>query len=125
MSGPSNVLGDPLELCCTDPMTGFYRNGMCTTGPHDHGLHTVCVKGTGEILEFSRSRGNDLSTPAPHFDFPGLIEGDKWCLCVSRWKEALDHGVAPQVYLKATHISALEYVDLEDLQAHAVQDEAS
>ena len=125
MSGPSNVLGDPLELCCTDPMTGFYRNGMCTTGPYDHGLHTVCVKVTGEFLEFSRSRGNDLSTPAPHFDFPGLIEGDKWCLCVSRWKEALDHGIAPQVYLKATHISALEYVDLEDLQAHAVEDEAS
>ena len=76
------------------------------------------------FLEFSRSRGNDLSTPAPYFDFPGLVEGDKWCLCVTRWKEALDHGVAPQVYLKATHISALEYVDLEDLQSHAAEDES-
>ena len=123
MSGPSNVLGDQLELCCTDPMTGFYRNGMCTTGPHDHGLHTVCIKATVEFLEFSRMCGNDLSTPAPQFDFPGLVEGDKWCLCVTRWKEALDQGMAPQVYLKATHISALEYVDLEDLQAHAAEDE--
>ena len=123
MSGPSNVLGDQLELCCTDPMTGFYRNGMCTTGPHDHGLHTVCIKATVEFLEFSRMCGNDLSTPAPQFDFPGLVEGDQWCLCVTRWKEALDQGMAPQVYLKATHISALEYVDLEDLQAHAAEDE--
>ena len=124
MSGPSNVLGEKLELCCSDPMTGFYRNGMCATGPDDHGLHTVCVRVTAVFLEFSRSRGNDLSTPAPHFDFPGLVEGDKWCLCVTRWKEALDHGVAPQVYLKATHLSALEYVDLEDLQSHAAEDES-
>ena len=124
MSGPSNVLGEKLELCCSDPMTGFYRNAMCAAGPDDHGLHTVCVKVTAVFLEFSRSRGNDLSTPAPHFDFPGLVEGDKWCLCVTRWKEALDHGVAPQVYLKATHISALEYVDLEDLQSHAAEDES-
>ena len=124
MSGPSNVLGGSLEVCCTDPMTGFYRNGMCTTGPHDHGLHTVCIHATEEFLEFSRMCGNDLSTPAPHFDFPGLVEGDMWCLCVTRWKEALDHGMAPKVYLKATHISALEYVDLEDLQAHAADDEA-
>ena len=124
MSGPSNVLGKKLELCCSDPMTGFYRNGMCDTGTDDHGLHTVCVRVTAVFLEFSRSRGNDLSTPAPHFDFPGLVEGDKWCLCVTRWKEALDHGVAPQVYLKATHLSALEYVDLEDLQSHAAEDES-
>ena len=124
MSGPSNVLGEMLELCCSDPMTGFYRNGMCATGPDDHGLHTVCVRVTDVFLEFSRSRGNDLSTPAPQFEFPGLVEGDKWCLCVTRWKEALDHGVAPQVYLKATHISTLEYVDLEDLQSHAAEDES-
>ena len=117
-------MGEKLELCCSDPMTGFYRNGMCATGPDDHGLHTVCVRVTAVFLEFSRSRGNDLSTPAPHFDFPGLVEGDKWCLCVTRWKEALDHGVAPQVYLKATHLSALEYVDLEDLQSHAAEDES-
>ena len=124
MSGPSNVLGEKLELCCSDPMTGFYRNGMCAIGPDDHGLHTVCVRVTDVFLEFSRSRGNDLSTPAPQFEFPGLVEGDKWCLCVTRWKEALDHGVAPQVYLKATHISTLEYVDLEDLQSHAAEDES-
>ena len=123
MSGPSNVLGEKLELCCSDPMTGFYRNGMCATGPGDHGLHTVCVRVTAVFLEFSRSRGNDLSTPAPHFDFPGLVEGDKWCLCVTRWKEALDHGMAPQVYIEATHVSALEFVDLKDLQAHAVEEE--
>jgi len=121
MSGPSNVLGEELELCCSDPMTGFYRNGMCTTGPHDHGLHTVCIHATKDFLEFSRARGNDLSTPAPQYDFPGLEEGDKWCLCVTRWKEALDHGMAPKVYLKATHISALEFVDLKDLQAHAAE----
>ena len=123
MSGPSNVLGEELELCCRDPMTGFYRNGMCTTGPHDHGLHTVCIHAADDFLEFSRARGNDLSTPAPQYDFPGLEEGDKWCLCVTRWKEALDHGMAPKVYLKATHISALEFVDLEDLQAHAAEHE--
>ena len=117
-------MGGSLGVCCTDPMTGFYRNGMCTTGPHDHGQHTVCIHATEEFLEFSRMCGKDLSTPAPHFDFPGLVEGDKWCLCVTRWKEALDHGMAPKVYLKATHISALEYVDLEDLQAHAADDEA-
>ena len=113
-----------MQICCTDPMTGFYRNGMCSTGPGDHGLHVVCVRLTNEFLEFSRMCGNNLSTPAPHFDFPGLVEGDKWCLCVTRWKEALDHGMAPKVYLKATHISALEYEDLEDLQAHAADDEA-
>ena len=121
MSGPSNVLGEELELCCSDPMTGFYRNGMCTTGPHDHGLHTVCIHATKDFLAFSRAQGNDLSTPAPQYDFPGLEEGDKWCLCVTRWKEALDHGMAPKVYLKATHISALEFVDLKDLQAHAAE----
>ena len=97
---------------------------MCTTGPGDHGLHTVCIRSTEEFLEFSRSRGNDLSTPVPEFEFPGLEEGDKWCLCVTRWKEALDHGMAPQVYIEATHVSALEFVDLEDLQAHAVEEEA-
>ena len=123
MSGPSNVLGGELEVCRTDPMTGFYRTGMCTTGPGDHGLHTVCIRATEEFLKFSHSRGNDLSTPVPEFDFPGLEEGDKWCLCVTRWKEALDHGMAPQVYIKATHVSALEFVDLEDLQAHAVEEE--
>ena len=97
VSGPSNVLGGELQICCTDPMTGFYRNGMCSTGPGDHGLHVVCVRLTNEFLEFSRANGNDLSTPIPEFGFPGLEEGDKWCLCVTRWKEALEAGHAPQV----------------------------
>ena len=119
-----NVLGENLEECSLDPMTGWYRDGCCNTDENDHGLHTVCVRVTAVFLEFSRSRGNDLSTPAPQFEFPGLVEGDKWCLCVTRWKEALDHGVAPQVYLKATHISTLEYVDLEDLKSHAAEDES-
>ena len=119
-----NVLGGELQGCSTDPMTGFYRNGMCSTGPGDHGLHVVCVRLTNEFLEFSRANGNDLSTPIPEFGFPGLEEGDKWCLCVTRWKEALEAGHAPQVYIEATHVSALEYVDREDLQAHAVHDEA-
>jgi uncharacterized protein (DUF2237 family) len=101
-------------------MTGFFRDGYCRTGPGDHGLHTVCVVLTGEFLHFSRVQGNDLSTPRPEFDFPGLQPGDRWCLCVTRWKEALDAGCAPQVILEATHISALEWVSLEELQAHAV-----
>lgn len=103
-------------------MTGFYRDGFCKTGPGDTGLHTVCVQVTDEFLQFSREQGNDLSTPVPEWDFPGLVSGDRWCLCVSRWKEALDAGRAPQVCLAATHISALEFVDLEDLKQHAVDD---
>lgn len=103
-------------------MTGFYRDGFCKTGPGDTGLHTVCVQVTDEFLKFSREQGNDLSTPVPEWDFPGLVSGDRWCLCVSRWKEALDAGMAPQVCLAATHISALEFVDLEDLKQHAVDD---
>ena len=116
MSGPSNVLGEELELCCSDPMTGFYRNGMCTTGPHDHGLHTVCIHATDDFLEFSRARGNDLSTPAPQYDFPGLVAGDKWCLCVSRWVEAYRSGCAPKIILEATHFNTLQYVKLEELE---------
>ena len=105
-------------------MTGFYRDGYCRTGPGDYGLHTVCIEVTKEFLAFSRAMGNDLSTPAPHYQFPGLIEGDRWCLCVSRWKEALDAGMAPAVVLSATHISALEFVSLEELKAHAVKEDA-
>ena len=115
-----NVLGTPLEICCTDPMTGFYRNGRCETGRDDHGLHTVCAEMTEPFLVFSASRGNDLSTPQPGLRFPGLRPGDRWCLCVTRWREALEEGVAPPVHLEATHISALEFVDLEDLRRHAV-----
>jgi len=114
-----NVLGTLLESCCTAPLTGFYRDGLCRTGPDDHGLHTVCAVLTAEFLAFSRGRGNDLVTPRPELRFPGLRPGDKWCLCVQRWKEALLAGLAPPVVLEATHASALEWVDLEDLRAHA------
>jgi uncharacterized protein (DUF2237 family) len=116
---PSNVLGTPLKGCCNDPMTGFYRDGYCRTGPDDTGLHTVCAVMTEEFLKFSRSRGNDLSTPMPQYDFPGLVPGDRWCLCVGRWAEALEAGLAPPVILEASHVHALEFVSLEDLRAHA------
>ncbi len=114
-----NVLGTLLGSCCTSPMTGFYRDGLCRTGADDHGLHTVCAVMTAEFLAFSVSRGNDLVTPRPELRFPGLRPGDKWCVCVQRWKEALLAGVAPPVVLEATHASALEWVDLDDLRAHA------
>jgi uncharacterized protein (DUF2237 family) len=116
---PTNVLGTDLRCCCRSPITGFYRDGYCRTGPGDTGLHTVCIKVTKEFLRFSQSRGNDLTTPNTRYGFPGLKEGDKWCLCVSRWKEALDAGMAPAVVLEATHTSALEFVSREELQAHA------
>lgn len=114
-----NVLGTPLEPCSMSPRTGFFRDGCCNTGPGDAGLHLVCAVMTDEFLAFSAARGNDLSTPAPAYAFPGLSAGDRWCLCVSRWKEALEAGCAPRVVLEATHISALEFVDLEDLRRHA------
>lgn len=115
----SNVLGGPLQCCCTEPMTGFYRNGYCQTGPGDTGQHTVCAIMSDAFLEFSAERGNDLSTPIPEWHFPGLKAGDAWCLCVLRWKEALDAGMAPPVKLESTHIAALEFVDLEDLKRYA------
>lgn len=102
-------------------MTGFFRNGYCQTGPEDRGLHTVCAVMTDAFLEFSYNQGNDLVTASPEWDFPGLNEGDRWCLCVLRWKEAFDAGVAPPVVLEASHISTLEFVDLDDLKAHAVE----
>lgn len=114
-----NVLGEPLESCSERPMTGFFRDGHCNTCEQDVGSHTVCVEATREFLEFSRFRGNDLSTPMPEFGFPGLKPGDRWCLCAARWKEALDAGVAPPVVLSATHEKALDFVTLEQLQAHA------
>lgn len=120
MAKAKNVLGEELQSCSTNPMTGFYRNGCCDTGEGDYGLHLVCVVMTDEFLEFSRAMGNDLSTPMPAYEFPGLQAGDRWCLCVSRWKEAFDAGCAPQVLLESTHISALEWVNLADLKAHAV-----
>ncbi len=115
-----SVLGEPLEVCSTSPMTGFMRNGCCETGPGDVGSHTVCIQATDEFLEFSKARGNDLSTPIPEFQFPGVKEGDRWCLCAARWKEALDAGMAPKVVMRATHESALEIIDFADLKAHAI-----
>jgi len=120
MTQAKNVLGEPLESCSTDPMTGFTRSGACDTGPQDIGSHTVCARVTAEFLEYSRSRGNDLVTPVPGLNFPGLKPGDRWCLCAARWKEALDAGCAPRVALRATHERALEVVTMADLKAHAV-----
>ena len=116
----SNVLGTELKMCSQNPLTGFYRDGCCNTGADDVGLHTVCVRVTEEFLVYSKMVGNDLSTPHPMYQFPGLQPGDQWCLCVLRWKEALDAGSAPQVDLEATHISTLEFVDLDDLKRHAL-----
>ena len=115
-----NVLGGALIPCSTDPMTGFYRDGCCNTGGDDRGVHTVCVEVTAAFLEFSRDMGNDLSTPAPQFGFPGLKPGDHWCLCAERWRQALQEGMAPRVILEATHISTIEYVSIEDLKEHAL-----
>ncbi len=117
---PKNVFGDPLKPCCNSPMTGFYRDGSCRTGPGDTGVHTVCAQMTEEFLTFSKSRGNDLSTPVPEFHFPGLVEGDCWCLCAPRWREAYDAGMAPMVRLEACHISTLEFATLEELQEYAL-----
>lgn len=115
-----NVLGGQLDSCSLKPMTGFYRNGCCDTGLDDVGSHTVCVVVTAEFLEFSKSRGNDLSTPMPGFGFPGLVEGDRWCLCAPRWQEALEAGRAPRVVLRATHEGALDYCLLADLKRFAI-----
>ncbi|QDU58878.1 DUF2237 family protein [Aeoliella mucimassa] len=119
-STAKNVLGEPLQACCTSPMTGFYRDGFCHTGGGDVGVHVVCAEMTAEFLEFSKSRGNDLSTPRPEFDFPGLVPGDRWCLCAARWKEAYDAGMAPPVVIDACHISSLEFASLSELKEHAV-----
>lgn len=118
--GAKNVLGGELEACCMAPVTGFYRDGSCNTGPGDLGVHVVCAQMTEEFLAFTRRQGNDLSTPVPEHGFPGLKPGDRWCLCALRWKEAMNAAVAPPVILEATHISAREYVGLEELKAHAL-----
>ncbi len=115
-----NVLGERLETCSMRPMTGFTRSGCCDFVPFDAGQHTICVQVTEEFLEFSRFRGNDLSTPVPEFEFPGLKPGDRWCLCAARWQEALEFGRAPKVVLRATHRQALEVVTLDDLKRHAL-----
>ncbi len=115
-----NVLGELLASCSDDPLTGFYRDGCCNTGPEDHGSHTVCTRVTSDFLKFSRDRGNDLSTPHPEFGFPGLRSGDQWCLCAARWQEALEADAAPLVVLQATHAASLRIVKLADLKRHAV-----
>lgn len=120
MAEARNVLGGPLELCSANPLTGFFRDGCCRTGADDYGVHVVCVQVTAGFLNFSRAHGNDLSTPVPAYDFPGLKPGDRWCVCAARWQEALEAGAAPPVILDATSISALEFVDLSDLVRHAV-----
>jgi uncharacterized protein (DUF2237 family) len=116
-----NVLGGELEPCSRTPVTGFFRNGCCETGPDDLGLHTVCAVMTAEFLAYSKSVGNDLSTPQPQYHFPGLKPGDRWCLCAPRWKEALDAGMAPPLVLEATHEETLAIVTLGVLKDYAAQ----
>ncbi len=115
-----NVLGEKLESCSLAPVTGFFRNGCCDTSAEDVGSHTVCAVMTAEFLAFSKSRGNDLSTPMPHFGFAGLKPGDRWCLCAPRWQEAFVAGQEPRVVLRATHEGALQYCTLADLKRYAV-----
>lgn len=125
MSGQKNVLGQDLQPCSSDPLTGWTRNGCCETDASDYGVHTVCVAVTDEFLRFSKAVGNDLSTPRPEYDFPGLNEGDRWCLCAARWEEARQAGFAPSVVLEATHEKTLELIALGHLQAHALDTEVS
>lgn len=114
-----NVFGLPLQACCHDPITGYFRDGYCKTMAEDRGTHVICALVTEEFLQFSKNRGNDLITPVPQWEFPGLKPGDRWCLCVSRWLEAEKAGVAPQVVLEATHEIALEYTELDTLVKYA------
>ncbi len=123
MPGAKNVLRKPLQVCSLEPLTGWFRNGCCDTGPGDMGVHVICCEVTEEFLDYSKNVGNDLSTPIPEYDFPGLKPGDRWCVCAARWKEAYDAGVAPGVVLAATHMSALEFASLEELKEHAVDPE--
>lgn len=121
MKDPSfNVLGGALESCSTDPVTGFFRNGCCDTGPQDQGLHTVCAVMTDEFLALSKYLGNDLSTPRPEYGFLGLKAGDQWCLCAARFLQAHDEGAAPKVRLRSTHLRTLDIVPLEILRSHAL-----
>ena len=116
-----NILGTNLEVCSLNPITGFTRSGCCETGPEDLGQHTVCAEVTDEFLQFSKLQGNDLMTPRPEFSFTGLKPGDRWCLCASRWLEALEEGIAPPVLLEATHEKALEIIDLAELKYHQLR----
>lgn len=122
MSVVRNVLGENLTPCSTDPMTGFHRDGYCNCGPEDPGQHLVCILCSDEFLNFSKAKGNDLSTAMPQYGFPGLKAGDRWCLCLLRWLEALEAGAAPQVVLEATHERVLKLVDLELLRKYAVSE---
>jgi uncharacterized protein len=115
-----NVFGEPLAACSNSPLTGFFRDGCCSTSPEDYGSHTVCAIMTDEFLAFSKAAGNDLSTPAPDYGFPGLKAGDRWCLCAARWRQAFEAGMAPRVALSATHERALEVVELRDLKRFAI-----
>lgn len=122
---PLNALGAPLVPCSYEPLTGYYRDGCCTTDAHDHGSHVLCARVTQAFLDFSVARGNDLVTPRPELRFKGLRAGDRWCLCAMRWHEALLAGVAPPVVLECTHVKALQFVSLEQLQAHALTQASS
>ena len=115
-----NIRNLPIEPCSFDPLTGFYRNGCCDTGDNDRGIHTVCVILTEEFLVFSKSVGNDLSTPMPQYDFPGLLPGQKWCLCANRWLEAYENGKAPMVYLRKSHQKSTSIIDIEILKKYAL-----
>lgn len=114
-----NIFGEPLQSCCNNPKTGYFRDGFCRTDESDRGSHTVCAIVTETFLDFSKGRGNDLTTPRPEYQFPGLKPGDKWCLCALRWKEAFEAGAAPKVVLEATNEKTLEYINMNDLIAHA------
>ncbi len=115
-----NVFGEPIAVCSRRPLTGFYRTGCCETGPEDAGVHTVCIEATEEFLAFSKSAGNDLSTPRPELGFTGLHPGDRWCICSARWQEAFEAGAAPRVVLAATHEATLAIIDLADLKRYAL-----
>ncbi len=115
-----NVFGEPLATCSDSPVTGFFRDGCCNTSAQDVGSHTVCAVMTSDFLAFSKKAGNDLSTPVPEYDFPGLKAGDRWCLCAARWQQAFEAGMAPKVVLSATHERALEFVTLQDLKRFAI-----
>lgn len=123
MAEEKNILGTSLQSCCTDPMTGFYRDGCCVTGPQDGGKHVICAQVTEAFLLFSKNRGNDLINPVPAYGFPGLKPGDRWCLCASRWQEAYEAGVAPPVVPEATHEAALKYISREALEANKSGDQ--
>ena len=115
-----NVLDQNIELCCTSPMTGFYRDGFCNTGDEDKELHLVCIQASNEFLQFSKSVGNDLTTPIEDFDFPGLKAGDKWCVCAYRWLEAYENNCAPKVYILSTNHKVLEIIPLDILKKFSV-----